>query len=64
MLNIVESECFIIIIFFTNDLYNVAQSDQDPSYLFQIYMTLYPLGVGNGNTLQYSCLENSMDRGA
>ena len=23
----------------------------------------YP-GVGNDNTLQYSCLENSMDRGA
>ena len=22
------------------------------------------LGEGNGNTLQYSCLENSMDRGA
>ena len=22
------------------------------------------LGVGNGNSLQYSCLENSMDRGA
>ena len=22
------------------------------------------LGVGNGNLLQYSCLENSMDRGA
>ena len=22
------------------------------------------LGVGNGNALQYSCLENSMDRGA
>ena len=21
-------------------------------------------GVGNGNTLQYSCLENSMDKGA
>ena len=21
-------------------------------------------GVGNGNALQYSCLENSMDRGA
>ena len=21
-------------------------------------------GVGNGNLLQYSCLENSMDRGA
>jgi len=23
-----------------------------------------PPGVGNGNPLQYSCLENSMDRGA
>ena len=23
-----------------------------------------PLGEGNGYTLQYSCLENSMDRGA
>ena len=23
-----------------------------------------PLGGGNGNPLQYSCLENSMDRGA
>ena len=22
------------------------------------------LGVGNGNLLQYSCLQNSMDRGA
>ena len=24
----------------------------------------YSLGEGNGNPLQYSCLENSMDRGA
>ena len=24
----------------------------------------HPSGVGNGNPLQYSCLENSMDRGA
>ena len=23
-----------------------------------------PLGEGNGNPLQYSCLENPMDRGA
>ena len=23
-----------------------------------------PPGIGNGNPLQYSCLENSMDRGA
>ena len=27
------------------------------------YTQLYP-GKGNGNPLQYSCLENSMDRGA
>ena len=27
------------------------------------YTHLYP-GKGNGNPLQYSCLENSMDRGA
>ena len=25
---------------------------------------LFPPSVGNGNPLQYSCLENSMDRGA
>ena len=25
--------------------------------------TFSPCGVGNGNPLQYSCLENSMDRG-
>ena len=24
----------------------------------------HPLGEGNGNLLQYSCLENPMDRGA
>ena len=23
-----------------------------------------PFGEGNGNSLQYSCLENAMDRGA
>ena len=27
-------------------------------------LSLIGLGVGNGNPLQYSCLENSMDRGA
>ena len=26
--------------------------------------TVLQIGVGNGNTLQYSCLENSMERGA
>ena len=30
-----------------------------------IYYSLWlTIGVGNGNPLQYSCLENSMDRGA
>ena len=29
-----------------------------------IYMSIYIPGVGNGNPLQYSCLENPMDGGA
>ena len=33
-------------------LRSLGQEDQDPH------------GGGNGNPLQYSCLENSMDRGA
>ena len=33
--------------------------------LAKIYMYLYPdFGEGNGNPLQYSCLENPMDGGA
>ena len=32
--------------------------------LFVCFFFLSLLGVGNGNPLQYSCLENSMDRGA
>ena len=32
-------------------------------FLFVEKYTLFP-GEGNGNQLQYSCLENSMDRGA
>ena len=31
---------------------------------FHPWVGKIPLGVGNGNLLQYSCLENSMDRGA
>ena len=35
------------------------------SYLFDNYQSLScHLGEGNGNPLQYSCLENPMDRGA
>ena len=31
-----------------------------PGYIYKIYMC----GEGHGNPLQYSCLENLMDRGA
>ena len=34
-----------------------------PSYLYEYICICFP-GGGNGNPLQYSCLENSMDRGA
>ena len=30
---------------------------------YHIYLITYKTGAGNGNPLQYSCLENSMDRG-
>ena len=29
-----------------------------------MYISYYTLGEGNGNPLQYSCLENPMDKGA
>ena len=32
--------------------------------LLSIYTTMYKIGGGNGNPLQYSCLENPMDGGA
>ena len=32
--------------------------------VIKIYIFIYLLGEGNGNPLQYSCLEKSMDRGA
>ena len=38
----------------------VAQMVKNPIFLLQEDT----LGVENGNLLQYSCLENSMDRGA
>ena len=34
------------------------------AHIFYCYLMLYGPGEGNGNPLQYSCLENSMDRGA
>ena len=31
---------------------------------FTCFLSIVPFGEGNGNQLQYSCLENPMDRGA
>ena len=45
----------------------LGPSDQcfsKPSRLFWCTLKLSSPGEGNGNLLQYSCLENSMDRGA
>ena len=32
-------------------------------YLLKIQVDVFPPGEGNGNPLQYSCLENPMDKG-
>ena len=31
---------------------------------FTLFLSIVPFGEGNSNPLQYSCLENPMDRGA
>ena len=31
---------------------------------FAFFLSIVPFGEGNGNPLQYSCLEKPMDRGA
>ena len=36
----------------------------DHGLLSGVELTVNQTGEGNGNPLQYSCLENSMDRGA
>ena len=43
---------------------NLPANAGDASDLGLISVTERSLGVGNGNPLYYSCLENSMDRGA
>ena len=43
---------------------NLPANARDASDLGLISVTERSLGVGNGNPLYYSCLENSMDRGA
>ena len=37
---------------------------QDRRVMVESFDKLWFTGEGNGNTLHYSCLENSMDRGA
>ena len=44
-----------------NDHSEIAPADGDCSHEIKRRLLL---GEGNGNPLQYSCLENSMDRGA
>ena len=34
------------------------------TYILKLYSNIVISGEGNDNPLQYSCLENSMDRGA
>ena len=43
---------------------NLPANAGDASDLGLISVTERSLGVGNGNPLYYSCLENSVDRGA
>ena len=40
---------------------NPPASARDVSYILELERSL---GEGSGNSLQYSCLENPMDRGA
>ena len=43
---------------------NLPANAGDTRYMDLICGSGRSLGVGNGNPLQYSCLENSIDRGA
>ena len=43
---------------------NPPASTGDPGDLGSIPVLVRSPGEGNGNPLQYSCLENCMDRGA
>ena len=43
---------------------NLPANAEDTGEMGSIPGSGRSLGVGNGNPFQYSCLENSMDRGA
>jgi len=50
-------------------IFSTATWQSSNVYIFTTFsvfliMTILGAGVGNGNPLQYSCLENSMDSGA
>ena len=42
----------------------VGSLESDTTKQLHFHFSLSCIGEGNGNPLQYSCLENSMDRGA
>ena len=44
--------------------YNHLGTDLWFYWLFKLQILSFWFGVGNGNPLQYSCLENPMDGGA
>ena len=58
--------CFILVIGSVHGMVvkNLPASAGDPRDMGLIPGSGRFPGVGNGNLLQYSCLENSMDRGA
>ena len=41
-----------------------GRKESDTTERLHFHFSLLCVGEGNGNPLQYSCLENSMDRGA
>ena len=50
--------CFLLLEFYTFFSYRSS------TYLLDLYISISIFGEGNGNPLQYSCLENPMDGGA
>ena len=49
---------------FGTALKNPSANSGDPGDMGSISMSGRSPGAGNGNQVQYSCLKNSMDRGA
>ena len=41
-----------------------GRTESDTTEATQQQQQVHPVGVGNGNPLEYSCLENPMDGGA